>query len=153
MAASKYAQGTAVPVQRSLAELQALCNRFGAKRFGYATDENGRSVVTFATGNRVYRLEVEPSTTSDHKFTPSGRIRDAATASKAADEETARRWRSLVLLMKALLVAVEDGLMTPETALLPWTVLPDGRTLEEWAVPAIESAYTDAGMPAIASGT
>lgn len=147
--AAKYAAGTSVPVQRSLMELQAVANKFGAKRFGYATDAD-RAVVTFEAADRLYRLEVEPSGPAEHRLTPTGKLRDRAAMDRLASEETARRWRSLVLLMKALLVAVDDGLMDTQTALLPWTVLPDGSTLAAWAGPQLEAAYSaHATMPAL----
>lgn len=148
---AKYAQGTTVSIQRSIAELTALTRKFGAKKFGYTSDEDGRSVITFATEQRVYRLEVEPSHPDEHRKTPTGRWRDIAGAERAAEEETSRRWRSLVLLMKALLVAIDDGLMDTQTALLPWTLLPDGSTISQWAGPALDDAY-NGGQMAIAAG-
>lgn len=149
---TRYARGTTVPVQRSIAELQALASRFGAKRFGYATDDEGSSVITFATDQRAYRLEVNPSEPEEHKFTPTGQLRGAVARSTMARDETARRWRSLALLMKALLVAVDDGLMDTQTALLPWTLLPDGTTIGQWAGPALDDAYGSGSMAAITAG-
>lgn len=148
MTGTRYAAGTSVPIQRSLAELQTLAERFGAHKFGYVTDDD-RAVVTFATSGRVYRLEINPCDPSEHATTPTGRSRDKSAARRAAAAETARRWRALVLLMKALLVAVDDGLMDAPTALLPWTVLPDGSTLGQWAGPQLEAAYPRTVMPAL----
>jgi hypothetical protein len=88
---------------------------------------------------------MQSSAASQHRLTPTGRVRSTTQAEQAAADETARRWRSLVLVLKALLIAVEEGLMDTGTALLPWTVLPDGNTLGQRygnGTPALEAAET-----------
>ena len=151
---SSYAKGTEVSIGRSREELERLLRTRGATGFmaGWE-DGNEFHVVAFKLAERLIRLTIPRSWPDEHKRTPSGLVRTDAAAQKAADAEERRRWRSLLLVIKARLVAVDDGVETLETAFLPWVVLPNGQTVAEWINPQLDVAYAANEMPGLLPGT
>ncbi len=112
-----YADRTKVPVERSKAEIEQTLARYGATGFGYMT-QNGASVVMFEAHGRRIRFSL-----------PRPQERDA---SKYAAEER-RLWRSLAMAIKSKLDIVRSGISTFEAEMLPYSMLPDGRTFYEWS--------------------
>jgi hypothetical protein len=94
---------------------------------------------------------VPAATIGDVNRTPTGKKREYRVAEALVEKETARRLRSLVLVVKALLAGVDDGLLSTHEALLPWTVLPSGETVAEWADPQLDDVYRHAQMPTMLS--
>jgi hypothetical protein len=68
------------------------------------------------------------------------------------DRELRRRWRALLMVIKAKLVSVEDGISTIEREFMADVVLPNGKTLGEWVAPQLDAAYQSGGMPALMPG-
>jgi hypothetical protein len=67
---------------------------------------------------------------------------------KAAYEAERRRvWRVLVLRLKAKLEVAYDDAELFRREFLADTVLPDGRTVGDWAAPQVEEAYRIGRMP------
>lgn len=85
-------------------------------------------------------------------YTPTGRPRSAASVREAAEAEERRRWRSLLLVTKARLVAIDDGVQTIEQAFMADLVLPDGSTVGEWLAPQLDAVYSTATMPTLVPG-
>lgn len=151
--ASNYAKGTEVSIGRSREELERLLRNRGATGFMAGWEEgNDYHVVAFRLAERLIRLTVPRSWLDEHKRTPTGLVRTDSAAQKAADAEERRRWRSLLLVIKARLVAVDDGVETLETAFLPWVVLPNGQTIAEWIGPQLDTAYATNEMPRLLPG-
>ncbi len=63
------------------------------------------------------------------------------------EREVRRRWRALVLSIKAKLETVQSGISSFESEFLSHIVMPDGRTYGEMAVPEIQKALTDGRLP------
>ena len=125
---SKYAADTDVPVDRSRAEIEKILQRFGADQFGYASGPHG-ATVGFRARDRVLRFDLPlPSSL------PQRTEKQRAQAVRSA-------WRCLVLSIKAKLAAVDSGITSFEQEFMPYTVLPDGRTAAQHALPMIEQAY------------
>jgi hypothetical protein len=125
---SPYADKTAVPVSRSRDEIERTLKRFGATAFMYG-DDGSRAVVGFVVHNRQVRVAVPIPATA---------------------QEERRRWRSLNLVIKAKLEAVESGIATVEDEFLAYTVLPDGGTAGEFMRPQLDRIYREGGgMPAM----
>lgn len=120
-----YAADTIVPVERSRAEIEALLKRFGADQVGSALSATHAQIM-FRAHNRTIRFDLPLSVTAND--------REKAQRDRAA-------WRALVLSIKAKVVAVESGIVTFEVEFMPQTVMPDGRTVSQHALPAIEDAY------------
>ena len=146
-----YAQGTDVAISRSVNELDRLVSKHGATGFAYGRDR-GKARVMFRIADRMVRFEIEQPSVEDFRFTPTRQRRSDTASAKMAEDEEKRRWRSLVLIVKALLVAVADGVITLSDAFLPYTVLPSGETVGEWAGPQLDTAYATAQMPALMPG-
>lgn len=127
-----YAEDTKVPVTRSQAELKDLVMaRFEADTF-VTYEDRTQAVVAFQTRGRRYKIAVP--------------ITDKPQQQRAA-------WRQLILVVKAMITAVDAGVMTMESALLAWIMLPDGSTMGEWAETAVPQAYARNEMPALMPGS
>lgn len=152
---TRYAERTDVPVDRSRAELERLLVAHGATGFAFGWDSGeSRQQVMFRMADRMIRLTVQVPDSTDPTVskTPTGRRRTAAQVAEQLQAEVRRRWRSLLLVTKARLVAVEDGVQTLEEAFLADVVLPDGATVGEWLHPQLDTAYATAEMPALLPG-
>lgn len=111
-----YADRTKVPTMKSIHEVQSLVSRIGATSFGWAhTPESER--FQFDAAGRTIRVEMA---------LPAGRMDRAE-----RERETNRRWREVVLLVRAKVVAVESGLVTLEDEWLPYCVTESGETVAE----------------------
>ena len=151
---ARYAEGTQVAPETSRAEIERTLNRFGADAFMYAQD-GGKAVVAFRARGRQVRFIVTMPDPGERRFrmTPErGLPRSDAAAREAWQGEIRRRWRSLALAIKAKLDAVESGITTFEQEFLPHTVLPDGRTVAQWAEPQVAHAYETGEMPQLLPG-
>jgi hypothetical protein len=149
-----YAQDTSVTVDRSMQELAALLTKHGASAFGFGSDADTRITrAQFRLSGRAYRIDVPMAEPGEFRKMRNGQYRDAKAAATAARKEDQRRWRSLLLVIKAILVAIDDGILRAEDALLAFTVLPDGQTMSQWAEPALETAYTTHAMPGVLPGS
>lgn len=146
---TRYAEGTSVAAERSRAELERILRRFGAQSFGYAWDERtGLEQIGFRIGGRSVRMSLPLPTIEDPliALTPGGKRRTFIQADAALQQETRRRWRSLVLVVKAKLTAVDDGISTVEREFLADLVLPSGQTTHEWMAPQLPT-IEDGNMP------
>jgi hypothetical protein len=125
-----YAKRTRVPVEQSRNEIERTLTRFGATGFIYGWQED-RAVVGFQMADRHVKFILPmPKAGSD---------RDGA--------EARRRWRALVLVIKAKLEAVADGIAVFDNEFMAHIVTPDGTTLGEKMLPQIEQMYRSGKMP------
>lgn len=139
---STYAKGTTVPANRSRDEIERTLTRFGARSFAYAT-EGRRAMIGFKRDDRLVRMVLDLPDPYDREFThtPTGQRRSVKTTETAYDQAVRERWRALALVVKAMLTAVDAGILTFEDAFLSYFVLPGGKTVGEHMAPAIEQAY------------
>jgi hypothetical protein len=142
-----YASKTSVSQARSRAELEELLQRFGADSFGYMIErrpEGEVAIVAFRVAGRHVRKTVLLPSRDDKRYkTSHGGKRELtdAQAYKKWEQEGRRKWRSLVLLVKAKLVAIEEGDTTIEAEFLADIMMPDGYTIGETIGPRIAEAY------------
>lgn len=130
----RYAEATSVSVDRSRAEIEKLLQRFGADSFGYAWDR-GQECVSFVYQGKQVRLTIPLPK------------RESYRSEDAWAKERRRRLRVLVMALRALLVAVDDGLIGFEEAFLSWFVTPGGQTVSEQLVPRLEAAARRGELP------
>jgi len=139
-----YARRTPVEVVRTRTQIEDELRRRGASSFGYNVDDaTGEAVIAFTMAGLQVRMALPLPDFDDDafRFTPSGKYQRApAEQAKAYDAEVRRRWRSLALIVKAKLVAVDDGITTLEREFLSDTVLADGATVWERTRPELERA-------------
>lgn len=145
---ARYAQGTEVSQDRSVAEIRATLRRFGAEAFMFG-EEEGRGIVGFRMAGRHVRIQVALPQYMDDEFqlTPTGRERSASAAAQAWEQAVRERWRALALVVKAKLVAVEEGVAAFDQEFLAYLVMPDGSTVGDHALPAVALAYESGRMP------
>lgn len=124
----KYAESTKVPADRSRAEVEQILKRYGATHFGYATMP-GLVMLAFESKGRRVRFKVP--------------VPDPEKAAQAHRQ----KWRAVVLAIKSKLESVESGIEQFDEAFMAQIVLPDGRTMAEFAQPQIAKAYTSGTMP------
>lgn len=148
----KYAQGTSVSADRSIADLRSVVQRFGADGFGYAEESSPpRAMILFRIGARGVRLVLPFPEQSDPLFnmTPAGRPRSPAQAEQAFQDERRRRWRALLLVVKAKLEAVSSQISTLEREFLADLVLPNGKVVHEEIAPRLEQWASGSKVPLI----
>jgi hypothetical protein len=146
-----YAAGTEVSADRSKAEIERTLRRFGAEQFAYGWEDD-RIAVGFRLNGRAVRIVLTMPPADDPALgrTPTGRARSAPAIRAEHEKETRRRWRALAAVIKAKLVAVEEGISTIEREFLADMLLPDGRTLAEHVVPRLDAIGN--GLPALLPG-
>jgi hypothetical protein len=129
----RYAENTSVSVERSKLEIERLVQRYGAAQFfsGWA---DGGSVIGFRMRDRFVRFRLplpDKSRLSQDRY----------------DQEQRRRWRALVLVLKAKLTAVDTGISDFETEFLGNITVANGQTVGEWAKPQLAEMYERGNMP------
>jgi len=111
----RYATGTTVPVERSRQELERLLENHDATAIGVHRDGSG-TVIVFRMAERLIKHMVR----CPHEQTE-----------QYAEREFRRRWRSLLLIIKAKLELVASGDSSVEEAFLGQIMLAGGETLYE----------------------
>jgi len=146
---ARYASETAVSVEKSRGEIEAILRRYKAEAFYYMTDKRGAVVGFMIAERRVqFNLPLPDPTAREFTHTPAkGIARSAAEAEKAWEQACRQRWRALALVIKAKLEAVSAGITTTEDEFLAHTMLPSGVTVGEWAKPQLDEAYRIGAMP------
>lgn len=146
---STYAKQTTVSVEKSKTEIEKTLRRFGADKFAHGW-ETGRAIVEFEIKSRRVRflLPLPSKTDQDIVFSYGGKHKRTGGEVEIAWEQACRqRWRALNLAILAKLEAVESGITTFEEEFLAHLVLPNGKTVGQWAVPSVIGALTDGKMP------
>lgn len=130
-----FAEGTTVPVAKTRGEIEALVEKYGAARFASGWDETGKAAVSFAIKGRLVRFALQlPGLEEGRKKAPrryTWKTPTDAQAQKWVDAETRRRWRCLLLAIKAKLEVVETGIETFEQAFLANIVTDNNLTVYE----------------------
>ena len=148
--AGQYAAQTSIPPSRSRADIEQTLTRYGASAFLYGWQDQ-RAVIAFTAHGRQIRYELPMPDRNERRITrtETGRPRSAAQQEAVYDQAVRQRWRSLLLVIKAKLEAVEVGLVTFEDEFLAHTVTPSGATVSDWLQPQLDQAYATGAMPAL----
>lgn len=149
-----YASGTQVPVDRSRFQLEVILKKYGANKFAYMSDPDG-AVVGFQAHDRSIKFVLPTPPPDDVQFThnKSGHELSEKQAQDRWEKEVRRRWRALLLVVKAKLEAVSSGISEFEVEFLPYTVLPGGQTVAEMTLPKIAKAYSTGKAPLLLEGS
>ena len=145
----QYAQGTSVSAFQSAVEIQQMLRKHGCGNLG-SMDVDGRTIIMFGLGGLTYRIEAPIPDPADERFlakagNPYHQKGDFK--QQAYDTECQRLWRSMVLITKAKLVAIHDGVETFEEAFMPYIVVGGGMTLRETLLPQIKEAAALGNIP------
>jgi len=146
-----YAENTAVPVERSRAEIERLLTQHKCTKFASGVDhEAHRATVQFTAHQRIVKFEITLPDPTDPKYKRiknSYLYRNAAGVAKVVEQETRTRWRALLLVIKAKLEAIESGISTFEQEFLAHVLLPNQQTVAEFIGPTIDRIYETGRMP------
>ena len=144
-----YASQINVSGNRSRSEIERTLSRYGADSFMCGTRSSTAAVQFEVKGRRIhFHLELPDPDSREYTHSSTGRVRRSVEQAFEASEQACRqRWRALALIVKANLEAVEAGISSFELEFLPYTVLPSGGTVREWALPQIALAYGTGQMP------
>jgi hypothetical protein len=149
---SQYASSTQVSSEKSRAEIERTLRKYGATAFGYATQGRIAAIQFEIAGRRILFKLTLPDPNS-RGFTHSSRgPRTKALSATAWEQACRQRWRALALVIKAKLEAVESGITTVEAEFLAHTIMPNGQTVGEWALPQVARLYETGQMPPMLPG-
>lgn len=123
----KYAQGTSVSIDRSMAEIRKAITKHAALERFAQLQEGNRVGLQFGIGGRLVRFTMILPEDGD-------------------DKETRRMWRCLVLCIKSKLESVASGIVTFDEEFMAQLVTPNGRTFGEVALPQYTKAI-ESGKP------
>jgi hypothetical protein len=144
MTVGQYAVGTEVPVERSRQELERTLIRYGAKRFGIMTEPT-QAAVLFELESRELQI-ILPMPQKGGPARAKGRV----WTQSGAEAEQRRRWRVMVLTLKAMLEAVESKILTFDQAFLAFMVVPGtGGTIGDALIPRLGKLTTGHGLRAL----
>ena len=144
---ARYAANTEVSRDRSLAEIERMITRWGGDAFMYGWSGTDAQVA-FRLNGRQVRFRLPMPSKDEFRYTPSRQWERSQKDVLAAWEQACRqRWRALALVIKAKLEAIESGITDFETEFLAHTLLPDGQTVGEWAIPQVAESYRSGTMP------
>jgi hypothetical protein len=123
-----YAQTTDVPIDRSKAEIEKVLRRHGSEGFGYIS-QGGNALVIFQFRKIPFRIEVKMPEIGAFEQTPRGRARRNQAIEREYEQACRSKWRALLLVIKAKLEAVEQGISTIEHEFAADIVTESGKTL------------------------
>lgn len=150
-----YAEDTSVSVDRSQAEIHKMLTKHGADEISLTTGRD-RAAVGFIVGNLMVELRIEFPPLTDFQKSPAGKTRTKEQAFKAWEQAGRSRWRSLSLVLKAKLEAVDVGISTLEQEFLAGVVLSieGGQrvTMGDRLVPQIQEIVTSGRVPRLLPG-
>lgn len=139
-----FAQKTRVAPEKTRADIERLVTSAGATRFVSGWEEQSASVLFELHGRKVrFVLSLPPSDLS----TTRRRRQTAAQAKAAQTQEVRRRWRALLLVIKAKLEAVASGITTFEEEFLAHIVMPSGETIGDWTIPRLSRLSANSTLP------
>lgn len=141
---ARYADRTDTPIGRTKDEVERTVARYGGEQVSFVWLDRDTEAVLFLLGGYRVMLRVARLTEEEARAIPRASSREAY---RTADGEHRRRWRSLLLRLKARLEDIADEGMAVEEALLPYLMLPDNSTVGDRAIPQIREARRSGEMP------
>ena len=133
---ANYAAGSEVPVGRSRQHLEQLLTAHGADGFAYGWSKT-QDRIEFVMQDRRIRFTLPRPDRAKFLLTPSGLQRTDQQIQSALDGEDRRRWRALLLVVRAKIEAVEGGIATFDEEFLAFIVMPNDRTIGDVLVPQL----------------
>lgn len=155
---ARFAEATDVSIERTRLELERLLAAYKARATAVFNSGEEAAVAFEMQDRRVlFRLRMpdpksrELTHSKPAKHNPSRPLSPGAARARY-DQACMRKWRALLMAIKAKLVAVDEGIETFEDAFMAHVVMPDGRTVGEHVRPRIESAYKEGKMQPLLPG-
>lgn len=138
MSRGRFAEGTAVPVERTKAEIERTLTKYGATHFGTMTAPE-KATVYFQVKGRQVQWDIPMPKLGGYD-------------QRKAEAEIRRRWRVMLITIKAMLEAVDSKLLTFDQAFLSHIVIPGtAQTLGQVLTPKLDALYSGQSLPALLS--
>ncbi len=148
-----YAKGTEVAVEKTVAEIRSLIQRYGATAFGNM-EGAGMAMIVFEMKDRRITFKLPLPRLDDDRFAKDGRnsVRSPEKRFQSWEQACRERWRAMLLCIKAKLESVEAGIETFEDAFLAHIQMPTGERFGDVARKAIATAYETGKLPPLLAG-
>ena len=130
-----YAHNTQVPAERTEVESKQLLTKHGAGGFVFG-QMNGQVMVAFEMRDRRLRFLV-----------PMPQLNKSGSNENAVKAETRRRWRALLLVLKAKLEAVASEIVLFDEEFLAHIVVAGNRTVGDEMIPQMKQALATGKLP------
>lgn len=130
-----YAQRTQVPANQTRNEIESLLMKAGASGFMYG-HINGQTMIVFELRERRLRFLV-----------PMPQLNKSRTNQREVDQETRRRWRALLLVLKAKLEAVDSAIVHFDEEFLAHIVVQGSQTVGDVMIPQMKEALAGGKLP------
>jgi hypothetical protein len=146
----EYASNTNVSADRSREQIERTLMRYGADEFGYKTTRQHALVEFLLNGLRV-QIAIPLPQMDDRRFTHTegrGTIRSTDAALKLWAIACRQKWRILLLMIKAKLEAVDEGITTIEKEFLADIQLPGQGSVLAYLIKQAESGAIQGLLPA-----
>lgn len=141
MGKTSYAANTSVPISRSQDEIKRILTNYGATSFMFGESPEAAMMAFELKGRRIKFIL---PTLIFGKAMNKKRI---FLGREQVDKENRRRWRCLVIAIKAKLECVESGITTLEQEFMAQIVLPNGSTIHQAIHQQIAESYRTQEMP------
>lgn len=129
----RYASRTKVPANQTRNEIESLLAKNGATGFLYGADGEHAMIAFAMNGWRLKFLMPLPT---------AKRLSETQVAG-----ETRRRWRALLLIIKAKLEAVASGIVAFEREFLPYISTNGNATVADQVLPNLAALVSTGKMP------
>lgn len=141
----RYAKNTRVPVDRSRVEIERALVNYGADKFMYMSGAKGAAIAFSLAGRNIKIMVPLPDRGHDdfmyRKTRGDPMERAQGEGDRLWEKEVKRRWRALLLVIKAKLEAVDSGIAEFEPEFLAYIVLPGGSTVAQNVLPSVAESY------------
>jgi hypothetical protein len=141
-----YRPYTSISIERSCAEIKKTLQRIGADQFIYSRQGNFEVIEFHARGWQVKFCLPLPSR-ADFIYTAAKHRRRRMQVVSSWEQACKIAWREFVLIFKAKIRAIENGVTEFEDEFLAQIELPSGHQVGQWIRPQIAVAYERGDMP------
>lgn len=143
-----YAKKTTVGVGRSIEEVERTLKRYGATQFmSGRDDELGMAMIGFKVNGISYKIQMPIPDRSEYETDSRGYTRSDTAIEKDWDQEYRRRWRVIILLIKAKIEVVNIGISTFEKEFMTNILLPGNQTVLDFIAPQLEKCIENNQLP------
>lgn len=149
---ASYASGTTVAAARTQGEIMGLLAGRGVTKIATMTDDENRVyTLAFQHEGVPYRCSLPLPDPNERRFTQHSRgFRTESAAREEYEKEVNRRWRAFGMVIKAKIVAVEEGISTMGAEFIGNAILGTGRTVAETHAPELAQLVALGRLPALA---
>lgn len=149
----KFAEGTTVGAGATKGQIEDILMAHGCARYGSMADSNSATIM-FEHEAISYRMTIALPDPEDPAFCE---YKQGGTTFRRSDAqcqerylaEFNRRWRAMFAVIKAKLIAVNEGITSFESEFLAHACLQGGKTFGEHYIPEMKQAALDGHMPQI----